>query len=209
MLPVIFMGVAAAAKMVMPEDSAVLKVLNFIGTPGTAMLISLLVAMYTMGIARGIAMKQISNTLVSAISQISMMLLVIGGGGAFKQVLVDGGIGDYVSQLFSATNLSPLLVAWMIAAILRLCLGSATVAALTTAGLVTPMIAVGDVNPALMVLATGAGSVIACHVNDAGFWMIKEYFGLTLKETFGTWTTLTTVLSVTGLLCVLALGAIL
>ncbi|MFP4975690.1 gluconate:H+ symporter [Paenibacillus sp. CN-4] len=209
MLPVIFMGIGAIAKMVLPSGSAALKVLEFIGAPGTAMLISLLVAVYTMGLARGIKMNQISATMVSAISQISMMLLIIGGGGAFKQVLVDGGIGDYVSRLFSESNMSPLLVAWLIAAILRLCLGSATVAALTTAGLVTPMLGMSDVNPALMVLATGAGSVVACHVNDAGFWMIKEYFGLTMKETFGTWTTLTTVLSVTGLACVLALGAFL
>lgn len=209
LLPVIFMGIGAVSKMVLPADSGSLKVLDFIGTAGTAMLISLLVAIYTMGLARGITMKQIGATMGSAISQISMMLLIIGGGGAFKQVLVDGGIGAYVSKMFTETSMSPLLVAWIIAAILRLCLGSATVAALTTAGLVTPLIAMSNVNPALMVLATGAGSVVACHVNDAGFWMIKEYFGLSMKETFGTWTTLTTVLSVTGLGCVLLLGTFL
>ncbi|ADP32620.1 gntP permease family protein [Bacillus atrophaeus subsp. globigii] len=121
-------------------------------------------------------------------------------------MLVDGGVGDYVASLFSQTNMSPLLVAWIIAAILRLCLGSATVAALTTAGMVAPLMAANTVNPGLMVLATGAGSVIACHVNDAGFWMVKEFFGLTLKETFQSWTLLTTILSVTGLGCVLLLA---
>lgn len=121
-------------------------------------------------------------------------------------MLVDGGVGDYVASLFSQTNMSLLLVAWIIAAVLRLCLGSAAVVALTTAGMVAPLMAANTVNPGLMVLATGAGSVIACHVNDAGFWMVKEFFGLTLKETFQSWTLLTTILSVTGLGCVLLLA---
>lgn len=101
-------------------------------------------------------------------------------------MLVDGGVGDYVASLFSQTNMSLLLVAWIIAAVLRLCLGSAAVAALTTAGMVAPLMAANTVNPGLMELATGAGSVIACHVNDAGFWMVKEFFGLAVKETFQT-----------------------
>lgn len=121
-------------------------------------------------------------------------------------MLVDGGVGDYVASLFSQTNMSLLLVAWIIAAVLRLCLGSAAVVALTTAGMVAPLMAANTVNPGLMVLATGAGSVIACHVNDAGFWMVKEFFGLTLKETFQSWTLLTTILSVTGLGYVLLLA---
>ncbi|MBJ7896553.1 transporter [Bacillus atrophaeus] len=120
-------------------------------------------------------------SLTQSISQIAMILLIIGGG-----------VGDYVASLFSQTNMSLLLVAWIIAAVLRLCLGSETVAPLTTAGMVA--------------LATGAGSVIACNVNDAGFLMVKEFFGLTVKETFQTWTLLTTGLSVTGLGCVLLLA---
>lgn len=208
LFPVIFMGASTIYALLFPGDSKVKEIIAFIGSPGTAMLISLLLAVYTMGISRKIPMKEIGNTLTTSISQIAMMLLIIGGGGAFKQVLVDGGVGKYVATLFSNSSLSPLLIAWIIAALLRLCLGSATVAALTTAGLVAPMMAAGTVDPALMVLATGAGSVIACHVNDAGFWMIKEYFGLSMKQTFQTWTLLTTVLSVTGLGCVLLLGVI-
>ncbi|AKL84787.1 YojA [Bacillus atrophaeus UCMB-5137] len=134
-------------------------------------------------------------SLSQSISQIAMMLLIIGGG-----------VGDYEAYLFSQTNMSPLLVAWIIADVLRLCLGAAKVAALTTAGMVAPLMAANTVNPGLMELATGAGSVIACHVNDAGFWMVKEFFGLTLKETFQSWTLLTTGLSVTGLGCVLLLA---
>ena len=135
-----------------------------------------------------------------------MMLLIIGGGGAFKQVLINGGVGDYVAELFNGTHLSPILLAWIIAAILRISLGSATVAALTTAGLVIPMLGQSDVNLALVVLATGAGSLIASHVNDAGFWMFKEYFGLSMKETFATWTLLETIISVAGLGFILLLS---
>lgn len=206
LFPVIFMAIATVMSLLFREESKIKEIVEFIGMPGTAMLISLLLAVYTMGYARKIPMADIGDSLSKSISQIAMMLLIIGGGGAFKQVLVDGGVGDYVASLFQDTNLSPLLVAWMIAALLRLCLGSATVAALTTAGLAAPLMAASAVNPALIVLATGAGSVIFCHVNDAGFWMVKEYFGLSMKETFQTWSLLTTVLSVTGLACVLLLG---
>lgn len=135
-----------------------------------------------------------------------MMLLIIGGGGAFKQVLIDGGVGDYIAKIFEGSSMSPILLAWIVAAILRVSLGSATVAALSTAGLVIPMLAQSDVNLALVTLATGAGSSIASHVNDAGFWMVKEYFGLSMKETFGTWTLLSTIVSVTGLGIILLLS---
>lgn len=153
----------------------------------------------TMGLARNIPIKSVMESCTTAISNIGMMLLIIGGGGAFKQVLIDGGVGNYVAELFKGTSLSPILLAWIIAAILRISLGSATVAALTTVGLVIPMLGQSDVNLALVVLATGAGSLIASHVNDAGFWMFKEYFGLSMKETFATWTLLETIVSVAGL----------
>lgn len=135
-----------------------------------------------------------------------MMLLIIGAGGSFKQVLIDGGVGDSIAVLFADTTMSPLILAWLIAAILRIALGSATVAALTTAGMVIPLMEGSDVNLALMVLSTGAGSVIASHVNDTGFWIFKEYFDLTLKETFATWTLLETVISISGLVFVLILN---
>src|SRR5699024_4966520 len=106
-----------------------------------------------------------------------MMLLMMGGGGVFKQLLFVCGVGDSVASIFTDSSISPLLLAWLIAAILRIALGSATVAALTTAGLVIPLMQGSDVDLALMVLATGAGSLIASHVNDAGFWMFKEFFG--------------------------------
>lgn len=210
MLPVILMSIATIITLLQKtlgfEDNSLLAAIRFIGDASTSMLISLLVAVYTMGLARNIPIKTVMNSCSTAITHIGMMLLIIGGGGAFKQVLIDGGVGDYVAELFKGTSLSPIVLAWLIAAILRISLGSATVAALTTAGLVIPMLGQSDVNLALVVLATGAGSVIASHVNDAGFWMFKEYFGLSMKETFATWTLLETIISVAGLAFILLLS---
>lgn len=208
MFPVILMVLSTIFSLTVKSDSEIKKIIELIGSPGSAMLISLLLAIYTMGYARKIPAKKIMESLEQSIRQIGMMLLIIGGGGAFKQVLVDGGVGNYVAALFQGVNMSPLFLAWLIAAILRICLGSATVAALTTAGLVTPIMVAGSANPALMVLATGAGSLIASHVNDAGFWMFKEYFNLSIKETFATWTLLETIISVVGLFLVLAMSLV-
>ena len=210
LLPVILMSIATIVTLLQKtlgfEDNSFLAAIRFIGEAGTAMLISLLFAIYSMGLARKIPIKKVMESCTIAISHIGMMLLIIGGGGAFKQVLINGGVGDYVAELFNGTSLSPILLAWIIAAILRISLGSATVAALTTAGLVIPLLGQTDVNLALVVLSTGAGSVIASHVNDAGFWMFKEYFGLSMKETFATWTLLETVISVAGLGFILLLS---
>ncbi|WP_290714311.1 MULTISPECIES: GntP family permease [Exiguobacterium] len=212
MLPVLLMSVATIFTLLQETlgwgENSVISAIEFIGNASTAMLISLLVAVYTMGIARKIPMQKVMESCTTAIAQIGMMLLIIGGGGAFKQVLIDGGVGKYVAQLFEGSALSPILLAWLIAAILRISLGSATVAALSTAGLVIPLLEQSDVNLALVVLATGAGSLIASHVNDAGFWMFKEYFGLSLKETFATWTVLETIISVCGLGFVLLLSLV-
>lgn len=212
MLPVLLMSIATIFTLLQETlgwgENSVISAIEFIGNASTAMLISLLVAVYTMGIARKIPMQSVMDSCTTAIAQIGMMLLIIGGGGAFKQVLIDGGVGKYVAHLFEGSALSPILLAWLIAAILRISLGSATVAALSTAGLVIPLLEQSDVNLALVVLATGAGSLIASHVNDAGFWMFKEYFGLSLKETFATWTVLETIISVCGLGFVLLLSLV-
>lgn len=212
MLPIIIMSVATIIDLLQETigfaDNRVLAFIRLIGNASTAMIISLLVAVYTMGIKRNIPVKTVMDSCSTAISQIGMMLLIIGGGGAFKQVLINGGVGDYVADLFKETALSPIILAWLIAAILRISLGSATVAALSTTGLVIPLLGHSDVNLALVVLATGAGSVIASHVNDAGFWMFKEYFGLSMKETFATWTLLETIISVAGLGFILLLSLV-
>ncbi|MBA9028038.1 MULTISPECIES: gluconate:H+ symporter [Bacillaceae] len=210
LFPVILMALGAAIDMIQPAmgfgDNFFVKVIRFIGNSSTAMLLSLLFALYTMGLRRNVSIKTLMNSCTSAINSLGMLLLIIGGGGALKQVLMDGGVGDYVAKLFEGSAMSPVFFAWTVAAILRICLGSGTVATLTTAGLVLPSLAtVPDVNLELVALATGAGSAIASHVNDAGFWMVKESLGMTLKEAFGTYTVLSTIVALSGLACTLIL----
>jgi len=206
MMPVILIGISTILEFIIPQQTLINQIITFIGNPDFAMLLSLLFAIYTMGIHQHISMKKTGKTLENAIVQIAGMLFIIGGGGALKEVLVSGGISDYISGIFTGLNISPLIAAWLVTAILRVSLGSSTVAALTGAGLVGSLVASTGVNPALMVLAVGAGSVFGGHVNDAGFWMVKEYFDFSLKETFTAWTPLTCVIGIVGLLSVLVLS---
>ncbi|MDQ3394675.1 MAG: gluconate:H+ symporter [Bacteroidota bacterium] len=203
LLPVILIVIAALAKFVLDPESIWMSFFNFVGDPIIALLLSVIVAIFTLGLFRGRTMTEIMVTVKDSISSIAMILLVIGGGGAFKEVLVDSGVSDYVANMITGTGISPLVLAWGISALLRVSLGSATVAALTTAGITLPMIATSSVSPELMVLATGAGSLMFSHVNDPGFWIFKEYFNLTIVETLSTWSVMETIVSVMGLVGVM------
>lgn len=203
--PVILMAIAAALKLMLPEDDPLRLVTDFLGNPIIAMLLSVLLAIYTLGIRQGKSMKSINSNLVDGVKPMAIILLIIGGGGALKQVLIDSGISAYIVQLFSDSSLSPLVLAWMIAAALRIALGSATVAALTAAGIATPLIQNTGVSPELLVLATGAGSLTCSQVNDTGFWLFKEYFNLSIVDTFRSWTAMETIVSICGLIGVLVL----
>lgn len=205
-LPVILMLISTIVQLVTGHDTpknSVESIIYLIGNAGTAMLIAVIFAIFTMGILRKRKMEDIMESVTQAIYPIGMMLLIIGGGGTFKQVLIDGGVGDTIAKMFEGTHMSPILLAWIVAAVLRIALGSATVAAISTTGIVMPLLQASDTNVALVVLAIGAGSVILSHVNDAGFWMFREYFGLTVKETFLTWSLLETVISVSGIIFIL------
>ncbi|WP_251942462.1 gluconate:H+ symporter [Staphylococcus sp. Marseille-Q5304] len=207
--PIVLMLIATIVQLITGHEEAkngIESFIYFIGTAGTAMLIAVLLAMYTMGFKQGRNNAEIMDSVSNAIYPIGMMILIIGGGGTFKQVLIDGGVGDTISKLFEGTEMSPILLAWIVAAVLRIALGSSTVAAISSTGIVVPLLQSSDVNVALVVLAIGAGSVILSHVNDAGFWMFKEYFGLTVKETFLTWSLLETIISVSGLVFILLLS---
>ncbi|MDR9833412.1 gluconate:H+ symporter [Staphylococcus coagulans] len=203
LLPVLLMLFATIWQLVTGHESGpknhLERIIYFVGNAGTAMLIAVIFAIFSMGILRGKSTKQVMNTLTEAIYPIGMMLLIIGAGGAFKQILIDGGVGGAVEHIFTGVRISPILLAWLVAALLRLALGSATVAAISTTGIILPLLQTTDVNLALVVLAIGAGSIFCSHVNDAGFWMFKEYFGLTVKETFLTWSLVETIISVSGL----------
>ncbi|KGT88596.1 gluconate transporter [Enterobacter cancerogenus] len=208
LVPVVLMALRAVAEMVLPKGHLLLPYAEFFGDPIMATLIAVLIAIFTFGLNRGRSMDEVMGTITDSIKIIAMMLLIIGGGGAFKQVLVDSGVDNYIADMMKGSSLSPLLMCWTVAAMLRIALGSATVAAITTAGIVTPIIAVTHADPALMVLAVGSGSVIASHVNDPGFWLFKGYFNLSVVETLKTWTVMETLISILGLAGVLALNAI-
>lgn len=172
----------------------------FISDPTIALLIAVLFTI----LLQKISVSKAMESCVEGVKGIAMIIMIIAAGGAFKQVLIDSGIGEHVKTIALHLQLSPLLFAWMITALLRITLGSATVAGLTASGLVLPLITTG-VSPELMVLSVGAGSVFFSHVNDTGFWMFKEYFNLSLKQTFKTWTMMESMVSILGLIGVLLL----
>ena len=153
-------------------------------------------------------MDTIMASCSKSVKSIAMIVFIIGGGGAFAAVLRQGGISDYIVEITQSVNLSPIILAWAIAAIMRVALGSASVAVVTAAGIAAPLIAAGTVSPEIMVLATACGSVMASHVNDPGFWMFKEFLGLSLSDTLKVRTSYTTVLSCLGLIGCLIMGAI-
>ena len=207
-IPVILMAVAAVFELTLPKENAVRQFFEFIGNPAVALFISVVIAVFTLGLRNGRKAEDVMEMCGSSIASIAMIVFIIAGGGAFKQVLVDSGVGEYIAGMMEGSSLSPLLMCWTVAAMLRIALGSATVAAITTAGIVTPIIAVTHADPALMVLAVGSGSVIASHVNDPGFWLFKGYFNLSVTETLRTWTVMETLISVLGLAGVLILDTI-
>ncbi|SFR53078.1 gluconate:H+ symporter [Maribacter stanieri] len=206
LLPVILIAVAALAQFTMPEEFFLTKILVFMGNPAIAMLIAVLVAIYTLGLGRGKSMKEVMDTVGSAITGITMVLLIIAGSGALKQVLIDSGVSNYIGGILEQSSISPLILAWLIATVIRVCVGSATVAGLTAAGIVLPLVQGTGVSPELMVLAIGSGSLMLSHVNDSGFWLFKEYFNLSVNDTLKSWTVMETTVGVMGLLGVLVIN---
>ena len=206
LLPVILIGLSTFANFILPQGSWIRSTLNFTGQPVMAMLIAVLVAVYTLGLSRGRKIGELMESMASSVSSLTMVLLIIAGAGALKQVMVDGGVSAYIGELLSESTLSPLIMAWLIATLLRVSVGSATVAGITTAGIVLPMVAHTNVKPELLVLAIGSGSIMLAHVNDGGFWLVKEYFSLSIKETLRTWTVMETTIGVVGLIGVLILN---
>jgi len=208
MFPVIIISFSTLAGFLLPEDNMVRKILGYIGNPIIAMLISVLLAVYTLGIARGKKITEVTNSITHSVTSITVIMLLIAGAGAFKQVLIDGGVSKYIGELLSDSSLSPLFLGWLIATIMRFCVGSATVAGITTAGIVLPLVTGTSVKPELMVLAIGSGSLMLGHVNDGGFWLFKEYFNLSMKDTIRSWTVMETSIGISGLAGVMILSLV-
>ena len=210
LLPVVLMMAKAIADILITDDgNAVRQFLDFIGTPFIALLLSVIVAMFTLGKGAGMTLAEITTTVEKSLPPIAGILLIVAAGGGFKQTLVDTGIAQVVAEFVQDSGVSVLFLAWLVAVLIRLATGSATVATVTAAGIMAPVagnLATGEVS--LLVLAIGAGSLFFSHVNDAGFWLVKEYFGLTVGQTIKSWSLMETVLSVSGLLMVLLLNLV-
>ncbi|YAL84683.1 gluconate:H+ symporter [Dermacoccaceae bacterium W4C1] len=208
-LPVILMLARAVAEIVLDEGNGVRTFLEFLGTPAVALLLAVLVAMWFLGFGIGQTRSQVEKTVGSALPPIAGILLIVAAGGGFKQMLVDAGVGDVIGDIAEGSGMSPLLLGWLVAVGIRLATGSATVATITAAGIVAPLASdLSSHHLALLALAIGAGSLFFSHVNDAGFWLVKEYFGLTIKETILSWSVMETVISVVGIILVMALSVI-
>jgi GntP family gluconate:H+ symporter len=209
LLPVALMLARAVAEIVSSKGNPVHDLLYALGTPLVALLLSALVAIPLLGLSVGMDRRKIGGTIDASLPPIASTLLVIAAGGGFKQVLIDAQVGDLVGQQAAALSLSPLVLGWLVAVLIRLATGSATVATITAAGIVAPL--AGDLSAnhlALLALAVGAGSLFFSHVNDVGFWLVKQYFGLTVGQTLKSWSVMETVISVCGLLGVLLLSLV-
>lgn len=208
LLPVLLMLARSVVEIAGATETGYGTVLEFLGEPLVALLLTALFALFAFGTAVGRTRQQLGDLVGSSFAPIAGILLIVGAGGGFKQTLVDSGVGEVIASGIADAGITPLLAGWMVAALIRIATGSATVATITAAGIMAPLAAgLEPTHAALLVLAIGAGSVFLSHVNDAGFWLVKEYFGMTVGQTFKTWSLMESVLSVVALLVVLLLGA--
>ncbi|SDY15829.1 gluconate:H+ symporter, GntP family [Modestobacter sp. DSM 44400] len=209
LLPVVLMLLGAIGELTLDDGSTLRSISDIIGTPVIALLAGVIVAMFTLGNAVGFGRQKISDTLGGSLPAIAGILLIVAAGGGFKQLLVDSGISGLIADAAEGANFSPLVLGWLVAVGIRLATGSATVATITAAGIVAPLAADLDKpTTALLALAVGAGSLFFSHVNDAGFWLVKEYFGMTVGQTIKSWSVMETIISVVGLIGVLVLSVI-
>ncbi|WP_421830624.1 gluconate:H+ symporter [Larkinella sp.] len=209
LLPILLIGLSTFLNPLLPGNSLVQQVIGFVGEPVVSMFLSVLVATYTLGLRRGKTMPEVTGLFGEAVKDVAMLFLIFGGAGALKQVLTDGGVSQSIAAMMENSTLHPFVLAWGMAALIRVCTGSSTVSGITTAGFVAPMLAATGVEPNLMVLSIGAGSMMFSHVNDTGFWLFREYFQLSMADTLKTWSVMETLVSITGLAGVMALNLIL
>jgi Gnt-I system high-affinity gluconate transporter len=205
LLPVFLLIGTTALSLNTPEDSPSANLIAFISDPGIVMLLSVLVATYTLGLRQKFSMPQLMDSYTTATKDIAMILLIVAGAGALKQIFTDTGVSLVIAESLKTWDIHPLILAWIITAIIRVCVGSATVAGLTTAGIIAPLVTTMNVDPNLLVLAIGAGSLMFSHFNDAGFWMYKEFFNVSITDTIKSWSLMETIVAVIGLIGVLIL----
>jgi GntP family gluconate:H+ symporter len=200
----------AVADIWLDKGTTLRTVLDAIGTPLFALLVAVVVAMFTLGLSAGFGRRRISDIVAESLPPIAGILLIVGAGGGFKQTLIDSGVGKTITQAADGANISALLLGWLVAVGIRLATGSATVATISAAGIVAPLAAgMSTSHTALLVLAIGSGSLFFSHVNDAGFWLVKEYYGMSVGETIKTWSVMETIISVVSIVFILLLNLVL
>jgi GntP family gluconate:H+ symporter len=213
LLPVLLMLVGSWADLIVPAKTTANDVLHLIGHPDMALLLAVLLSFYTFGTTRGFGREQILKFTNECLAPTASITLVVGAGAGFGRILIDSGASKAIVDVATGAHVPLLILAWLVAALIRVATGSATVAMATAAGIIAPIAAAAastatGVRPELLVLATGAGSLILSHVNDGGFWLVKEYFGMTVPQTFKTWTVCETIISVTALLLTLGVASV-
>jgi Gnt-I system high-affinity gluconate transporter len=210
LLPVMLLTVTTVANFYVGAESIWKKPVEFLSDASIVMLLSLGIATYTLGLSRGMKMTRIMDIYVESVKDVCMIILIMGGAGGLKQVLIESGVSDQIAGMLDGLDMHPLVLGWLIACIIRVCVGSATVAGLTAAGIVAPLLVSNpEVDPNLMVLAVGAGSLMFSHLNDSGFWLFKEYFNLSIKDTIKSWSLMETIVSICGLIGVMIMSAVL
>lgn len=207
LLPVMLLALTTVLPYITQPGEKGSQLLAFAGDANMVMLVALILAVFSLGIAQGTSIKAVMDIFGEAVKEVGLILLIVAGAGILKQVFVDSGVSSEIAALLEGWHIHPLLLGWLIAAVIRVCIGSATVAGLTTAGILAPVMPQLSVNPNLMVLSIGAGSLMLSHVNDSGFWMYKEYFNLSIRDTFRSWTVMETIVGIMGLVGVLVLDA--
>ncbi|MEO8481960.1 MAG: gluconate:H+ symporter [Acidobacteriota bacterium] len=208
LIPVLLMLIGAIVNLTMPAGSPIVKASAFLSDANIALMIGLFVAMWTLGMGRGMSMEGVMKLVVTAGSSVALLLLIIASGGGFKQILLDSGVADVIKAMATKSAMSPLVLAWTTAAFVRFAIGSATVAGIAAAGIVLPMLPGSGVRPELLVIAVSSGSLMFSHLNDTGFWMFKEYYNASVKQTFQVWTVMECTVGTVGLIGVLILNAI-
>ena len=188
------------------KQSLFTDIVAFCGHPFTALIVATLIAIYFLGIKRGMDKDRILQLSNQALGPAGIIILITGAGGVLKQILVDSGLGEMLAQSIAGSSLSPILLAWILAALIRITQGSATVAMITAAGIIAPVMEVFNLNEphrALIVIAIASGATILSHVNDSGFWLVGKYLGLDVKQTLQSWTSMETIIAISGLLLTL------
>jgi gluconate:H+ symporter, GntP family len=209
LLPLLIMVGKTIAELVFAKDAAFMPFVTFLGNPITALLIATFVAYWTLGFSRGLNREDLLKLSEGSFGPVAGIMLIIGAGGAFNKVILDSGMGKVIGNVLISLDMSPLIMAWVIAIAMRFSVGSATVAMMTSAGIILPVMAnYPGLDPALVCVAVGAGAIGLSHVNDSGLWIVKEYFGMSLIDTFKTWTASTTIAAVVGLIGTLILAQI-